>query len=45
MGKTHETAKEAKKQPARTAKENRAAKHEKKQTPGSLPFMGHHYSG
>lgn len=43
MGKAHESAKEAKKQPIRTMKEKRSAKHSGKSAPPSLPFMGHHY--
>lgn len=43
MGKAHESAKEAKKQPVHTMKEKRAAKHSGKAVPHSPPFMGNHY--
>ncbi len=39
MGKEWQSNKEAKKQPAQTAKEKKAAKREKKHTPAFAPLM------
>lgn len=43
MGKAHESAKEARKQPVHTMKEKRSAKRSDKTVPHSPPYMGHHY--
>lgn len=43
MGKAHESAKEAKKQPVHTIKEKRTAKRSSRSVPHSPPYMGNHY--
>lgn len=42
MGKTHETSKQAKKQPIMTPKEKKAAKREKKHSTEHPPFVASH---
>jgi hypothetical protein len=42
MGKAHESNKQARKQPAMTAKEKKAAKRMKKHPPGNQYLTGHH---
>lgn len=43
MGKARESAKEPKKQAQQDLKGKKATKRASKPTPGSPPFMGHHY--